>query len=116
MIDGGQAPKVSPLSLAYILWTHREFCSRLPQELLWVEDPKTKEKLPVVPGELRTRMVVVGMHVPPPPEDLPAFMARFEAAYKSDSKLKQLVGVAASHHRLAWIHPFLDGNGRVAGE
>ena len=114
MIDGGQAPKVSPLSLAYILWTHREFCSRLPQELLWVEDPKTKEKLPVVPGELRTRMVAVGMHVPPPPEDLPAFMARFEAAYKSDSKLKQLVGVAASHHRLVWIHPFLDGNGRVA--
>lgn len=41
-------------------------------------------------------------------------MARFEAAYQSDSKLKKLVGVAASHHRLAWIHPFLDGNGRVA--
>ncbi len=114
MIDGGQAPKVSPLSLDYILWTHREFCSRLPPETLWVEDPGTKEKLPVVPGELRTRMVAVGVHVPPPPEDLPAFMARFEAAYKSDSKLKQLVSVAASHHRLAWIHPFLAGNGRVA--
>lgn len=114
MIDGGQAPKVSPLSLEYILWTHREFCSRLPPELLVIDDPKTKEKLPVVPGELRTRMVAVGIHVPPPPEDLPAFMARFEAAYRSDSKLKQLVGVAASHHRLAWIHPFLDGNGRVA--
>jgi Fic family protein len=41
-------------------------------------------------------------------------MARFEAAHKSDSKLKQLVSVAASHHRLAWIHPFLNGNGRVA--
>jgi len=114
MIDGGQAPKVSPLSLEYILWTHREFCSRPPPELLLIDDPKTKEKLPVVPGELRTRMVAVGVHVPPPPEDLPAFMARFEAAYRTDSKLKQLVGVAASHHRLAWIHPFLDGNGRVA--
>jgi Fic family protein len=114
MIDGNQAPKASPLSLNYILWTHREFCSRLPPELLWVEHPKTKEKLQVIPGELRTHTVAVGIHVPPPPEDLPAFMARFEAAYKSDSKLKQLVSVAASHHRLAWIHPFLDGNGRVA--
>jgi Fic family protein len=114
MIDGGQAPKASPLSLDYILWTHREFCSRLPPELLWVEDPKTKERLPVIPGELRSCIVAVGIHVPPPPEDLPAFMARFEAAYKLDSKLKKLVSVAASHHRLAWIHPFLDGNGRVA--
>ncbi|MGH8300822.1 MAG: Fic family protein, partial [Steroidobacteraceae bacterium] len=113
MIDGGQTPGVSPLTLEYVLWTHREFCSRLPKELLSVEDPKTTEKLPVVPGQLRTRMVVVGVHVPPPPEDLPAFMDRFEAAYRVDSKLKQLVGVAASHHRLAWIHPFLDGNGRV---
>ena len=25
-----------------------------------------------------------------------------------------MIGVAASHHRLLWIHPFLDGNGRVA--
>src|SRR5713226_486306 len=25
MIDGGQAPKASPLSLDYILWTHHEF-------------------------------------------------------------------------------------------
>lgn len=114
MIDGGQTPKTSPLSLDYVLWTHREFCSRLPPELLRVEDPRTKEKLPVIPGALRTRTVAVGIHVPPPPEDLPAFMARFEAAYKSDSKLKQLISVAASHHRLAWIHPFLDGNGRVA--
>ena len=26
----------------------------------------------------------------------------------------QVLAAAASHHRLAWIHPFLDGNGRVA--
>jgi Fic family protein len=25
-----------------------------------------------------------------------------------------LVAAACAHHRLAWIHPFLDGNGRVA--
>jgi len=26
----------------------------------------------------------------------------------------QIVAMAAAHQRLAWIHPFLDGNGRVA--
>ena len=26
----------------------------------------------------------------------------------------QVVAMAAAHHRLAWIHPFRDGNGRVA--
>jgi Fic family protein len=25
-----------------------------------------------------------------------------------------IVATATSHHRLAWVHPFLDGNGRVA--
>jgi len=27
--------------------------------------------------------------------------------------LRKIIGVAASHHRLLWIHPFIDGNGRV---
>ena len=25
-----------------------------------------------------------------------------------------IVGTACSHHRLAWVHPFVDGNGRTA--
>lgn len=28
--------------------------------------------------------------------------------------MTKFVALAASHHRLMWIHPFLDGNGRVA--
>ena len=32
--------------------THRRFCEELPKELLSVEDPKTKEQLEVIPGEL----------------------------------------------------------------
>ena len=27
--------------------------------------------------------------------------------------MKRIIASAASHHRLAWIHPFLDGNGRM---
>jgi len=114
MIDSGKAP--SPvLSVDFILWVHREFCERVPEDLLWVENPTTKEKLKVVPGQLRERHVQVGPHIPPDPADLAAFLSRFVEAYSSEhlSKLRKIIGVAASHHRLLWIHPFLDGNGRV---
>jgi len=114
LIDRGQAP--SPVvSTEFILWVHREFCQRLPDELLWLENPDTGERLPVVPGELRQQHVKVGRHVPIDPADIPAFLERFAEAYTSPmlSTLRRVIGVAASHHRLLWIHPFLDGNGRV---
>jgi Fic family protein len=105
-----------PASRAFIEWTHREFCRRLPDSLLVVENPDTKERIPVVPGQLRTRTVAVGRHVAPVAEDLPAFIGRFEEAYDSARLTKpcQVIAVAAAHHRFLWIHPFLDGNGRVA--
>jgi Fic family protein len=114
MIDRGEAP--SPIvSVDFIVWTHRNFCERLPEELLVVDHPTTKEKIKIVPGELRKDHVIVGRHIPPAPEDLPAFLQRFSEGYGSPhlSRLRKIIGVAASHHRLAWIHPFLDGNGRV---
>lgn len=46
MIDEDQAPNVSPLTREFILWTHREFCRRLPDELLWVEDPEREGEIP----------------------------------------------------------------------
>ena len=114
LIDRGEAP--SPVvSTEFITWVHREFCERLPDELLWITNPDTDEKLRVVPGELRKRNVKVGRLVPIDPDDIPAFLNRFTEAYNSPtlSKLRKIIGVAASHHRLLWIHPFLDGNGRV---
>ena len=32
---------------------HRRFCDLLPEDLLWIENPETKERIRVVPGELR---------------------------------------------------------------
>jgi Fic family protein len=34
--------------------------------------------------------------------------------YSKLGKAETIVSSAAAHHRLLWIHPFLDGNGRVA--
>ena len=114
-IDSGTDDPAEPTSVAYLRWLHREFCARLPKELLSVENPDTRERLPITPGEIRTRIVKVGLHVPPVDQDLQACLARFEEAYSSPMpKFRKIIAIAAAHHRLLWIHPFLDGNGRVA--
>lgn len=116
LIDSGRDPDAWPASAAYASWLHEEFCSRLPPEMLFVTDETTGARLEIVPGEWRKRDVQVGHHIPPPHEDLPRFMAHFDKAYGSPplTKSRQIQTVGAVHHRLLWIHPFLDGNGRVA--
>jgi Fic family protein len=93
---------------------HRRFCELLPEELLWAENPETHERMEIVPGALRRRDVKVGRHIPVSPGALPRFMERFEAGYTGLGKTDTIFAAAAAHHRLLWIHPFLDGNGRVA--
>jgi Fic family protein len=93
---------------------HTRFCEMLPEDLLWVEYPETKERVRVVPGKLRARAVKVGGHIAVSPDALPRFLARFEEVYAPLSKAESILAAAPAHHRLVWIHPFLDGNGRVA--
>ena len=93
---------------------HRRFCEQLPETLLWAENPETKEKLKVIAGELRQRDVKVGLHVPVSAPAVPRFLKRYEEVYSRLGKTETIIAAAAAHHRLAWIHPFLDGNGRVA--
>jgi len=112
-IDGGGL-KGPATSKAAILEIHRRFCDQLPEALLWVEDPETSQRLRVVPGELRTRDVKVGALVSISQGAVPRFLSRFEEAYSDLGKTEAILSAAAAHHRLLWIHPFLDGNGRVA--
>jgi Fic family protein len=93
---------------------HRRFCAELPEALLWVEDPEDKEGVRVVPGELRKRDVKVGGHVAISPGAVPRFLKRFEDAYGRLGKTDAILAAAPAHHRLVWIHPFVEGNGRVA--
>lgn len=97
-----------------ILEIHRRFCELLPEELLWITHPDTGEKTKVAPGALRQRDVKVGNHVAISPGALPRFMDRFAAAYGKLGRTDSILAAATAHHRLLWIHPFLDGNGRVA--
>lgn len=116
LIDRGEDLPVEPTSVEYLTWLHREFCRRLPEELLWVENPDTGERVRVIPGEMRQSWVQVGRHIPPDGASLPAFLARFASVYKSGriSRVQMITALGAAHHRFLWIHPFYDGNGRVA--
>ncbi len=93
---------------------HKRFCELLPDDLLWQEEPDTGKKVRMVPGAFRQYDVKVANHVPVSAGALPRFLSRFETVYNRLGKTETILALAASHHRLLWIHPFLDGNGRVA--
>lgn len=93
---------------------HRRFCSDLPDAMRWLANPRTGERLKVIPGEYRTADVQVGDHVAISPGAVARFMERFESAYRKLGKSSAVLAAAAAHHRLVWIHPFVDGNGRLA--
>lgn len=112
----GQRPDLDTLySPAFILQVHHQFYSRIPENLWQIKDEHNTIVDKVVPGAWRNRAVRVGSHVPPAAEDLPHLMAAFcdnfhPRRYSGDRKV---LAIMAAHHRLEWLHPFLDGNGRV---
>ena len=110
--EGGLIGRAS--SIDGICELHRRFGENLPEELLWVDNSETGERVRMTPGELRSRDVIVGDHVAISPGALPRFLRRFEQVYGRLGKAQTTISAAAAHHRLLWIHPFLDGNGRVA--
>lgn len=93
---------------------HRDLYRDVPESERIVRSPTGRE-LTVVPGELRADEVTIGNHRAPPFASLPALLDRFHEVYRPEAHghVEHVIAFAASHHRLAWIHPFLDGNGRV---
>jgi Fic family protein len=111
-IDEGGV-KGRSMTLDSLCKIHRRFYEEVPDELRWMDDPVTKERLKIVPGELRHRHVQVGQHVGISPGAVPRFLRRFEEVFSNLGEAESVLATAAAHHRLVWIHPFLDGNGRV---
>jgi Fic family protein len=109
-------PDLAVTSPDFLIWLHQQFYERLPLELRLIEDPKSKEPIEVVPGALRERQVGVGSHIGPNAGELKRFLNRFHEVFDPSGLHghDRLIAAAAAHHRLLWIHPFLDGNGRVA--
>jgi Fic family protein len=109
-------PGINIAAPEFLCHIHREFYRQLPEEFLTVKDPDTGRESRVVPGELREEAVKVGRHLPPDSHSLESLLDRFGEFYAPDRHhgAAKLVATAAAHHRFMWIHPFLDGNGRVA--
>ena len=112
-IDAGGV-RGSTMTAQSLCEIHTRFCSALPEEMLWVENKETHQRLRMTPGQLRDCDVAVGSHIAPLHQDLPNFLSRFEQAYHHAGPLEKITSAAAAHHRLLWIHPLHDGNGRVA--
>src|SRR6187402_2277982 len=70
----------------------------------------------VVPGGFRTSgRVTTGQHLAPDAGEIPELIQVWQKRYSALPGHEQaVVGAVCSHHRLLWIHPFPDGNGRAA--
>jgi Fic family protein len=103
-------------SSEFLCHAHKLLFDGVPEEFLIQRDQHGVREIVTIPGKLRDDLVRVGQHVPPDWESLPALLQRFQSVY-SQTKVQglvRLVYAAAAHHRLLWIHPFFEGNGRVA--
>ncbi len=97
------------LTSAFLIDAHRAVYSRLS-----AEDRISEENQLVIPGALRSRNVQMSRHIPPDAASLPAFLKRLDEMYGHVHGWEGLlVAAACAHHRVAWVHPFLDGNGRT---
>ncbi len=97
---------------------HRSFYDSqfLHEDQLYVFDESTTGQIHVKPGVFRERMVQIGNHIPPEPKDINRLLKEWGAHYSLGEKevgYKKLLKAFVAHHRLMYIHPFLDGNGRA---
>ncbi len=107
--DAGGAGAAALYTPAAIADLHRTLFTRLP-----LADRATDEGAVIEPGQFRTREVSVGQHVAPSAASLQLLLQRWGQVYGGVRRGEAaLVALAAAHQRLGWIHPFVDGNGRV---
>ncbi|MEJ2156231.1 MAG: Fic family protein, partial [Desulfobacteraceae bacterium] len=102
----------------YLCDLHAAFYAHLPEEHLFTHTVDGFTHFPVMPGKLRDVNISVDGHSLHGPHsgDLPELLSSFAQAYAPQQWHgdDRLIAMAASHHRLTWLHPFRDGNGRVA--
>jgi len=106
-----------PASAEFLRWLHSEFYREVPESTLWIDNGDRGFRIEL--GEFRSQpehdVSVGGRHIPPRCERVDEFMRYCEQRYRLALMGKgQIIEMAASHHRLAYIRPFPDDNGRVS--
>ena len=112
-IDGGGL-RGRATTAGGLIEIHRRFGDLLPEELFSTEDPDRRAHQ----GDSR-RVPQSRCEGGQPYRGEPWRCAPFSAsvlntAYANMGRIDSIIAAATAHHRLLWIHPFLDGNGRVA--
>ena len=106
-----------PAAPSFIRWVHEQFYADAPAELLTISRASGSYRMQ--PGVFRhdpKHDNVVGRHVPPSSAVVPSFMDYFEQRFRLAplGAAARIAAIAIAHHRLNFIHPFPDGNGRVS--
>lgn len=118
MQDVMESPSANVSTPGFLCGIHSHLFNQLPEHHRFTHEGFGFTRHCVMPGELRDLLVTVGSGqrtLGPGPDEVHACLAAFGrrydlARFHGDERL---IAVAAGHHRLAWIHPFRDGNGRV---
>lgn len=107
----------SVIDREFIKEIHRVFYSAEGMEK-FTKLQQEDELIEMIPGEFRARDVQVGNHIAPPSNLIATVFNYYEKEYSSvfnsSTKAIKLLAALSSHHRLVYLHPFLDGNGRVS--
>lgn len=107
-----------PTSFEFLTWVHEAFYNEMPPEYRVVVhgDGRVED---IIPGRIRSegdQEIEVGRHRPPSSDRVEAFLAHFDQRFRiaERSASTRIISIASAHHRLNYIHPFPDGNGRVS--
>lgn len=108
-LEGQVMSEAQALGSTFLRTAHASLYSRLS-----IADRTTADGRIVEPGALRTHDVSVGRHHTPAWASVPAFLQRMDQVYGRLRGVDAvLYTIASAHHRMAWTHPFEDGNGRA---
>lgn len=98
---------------------HKTFYGLLPKNHQYVHNQEGFTRHSVKPGEMRDGAVSLDGGITAHGPDAKTLWGKyneFEKCYHPTHFHgdERLIAIAASHHRISWLHPFRDGNGRVA--
>lgn len=101
---------------AWLCRLHGDLYESLPETSRVILDASGQSRGVLQAGALRTIDVTVGTHLAPSPEMLSDLLRHFAFRYgvENYSISRKIIAAGAALHRVSWIHPFPDGNGRIS--
>lgn len=111
------AGEADPFAPEFLPWLHTTFYSQLPPEHQFCHSGNGFTEHPVMLGTFRDLPVTVDgeNQLGPDAEDVPELFRSLLSLYSPQNHYgdERLLAILSLHHRLAWLHPFRDGNGRM---